>query len=70
MVGDIRGYCTLKSTNTVKGYIYNLEELLKAPFLRIFDIAVGNDGFMVLNPQGIHEDVERDRTETGAGLSN
>lgn len=52
MIGDIRGYCTLKNINTVKGYIYNPEELLKAPFLRIFDIAVGNDGFMILNPQG------------------
>lgn len=52
MIGDIKGYCTLKSINTVTGYAFNPEELLKAPFLRIFDIAVNNDGFMVLNPQG------------------
>ena len=52
MVGDIQGYCILKSTNTVEGYAGDPKELLKAPFLRIFDIAVNNDGFMVLNPQG------------------
>lgn len=53
MIGDIKGYCILKSTNTIMGYAGDPEELIKGvPFLRIIDIAVDNSGFMVLNPQG------------------
>lgn len=52
MLGDIRGYCVLKSTNTVKGYAGDPKELLDAFVLRIVDVAVDNSGFLVLNKQG------------------
>ena len=52
MLGDIQGYCVLKSTNTVKGYAGDPKELLDAFILRIVDVAVDNSGFMVQNKQG------------------
>lgn len=52
MLGDIQGYCVLKSTNTVKGYAGDPKELLDAFILRIVDVAVDNSGFLVLNKQG------------------
>jgi hypothetical protein len=52
MLGDIQGYCVLKSTNTVKGYAGDPKELLDAFILRIVDVAVDNSGFLVLNEQG------------------
>lgn len=52
MVGDVVGYCCLKSTNTVMGYAGNPEELLKSRWLRIIDVAVDGNGFMVVNTEG------------------
>lgn len=42
----------LKSTNTVKGYIGEMSELLKPHYLRIIDIAVDGGGFLVVNSTG------------------
>ena len=45
---DIKGYCLLKSVDTVRGYRGDKNDLLGAP-LTIIDVAVGNSGFLVLN---------------------
>lgn len=42
---EIQGYCMLKSTNTVKGYYGEIEDLLPPNALRILDIAVDGNGF-------------------------
>ena len=52
MIGDIKGYCVLRSTDHVMGYAGDLKELQFPHCLRIIDIAVNNSGFLVLNPQG------------------
>lgn len=39
----------LKSTNTVTGYVGDMKELLPPHALRIIDIAVDGNGFLVLN---------------------
>ena len=52
MVGDIKGYCVLKSTEHVFGYAGDLKDLQFPHCLRIIDIAVDNSGFLVLNPAG------------------
>lgn len=52
MVGDIKGYCVLRSTKSVWGYAGDLKDLEYPHCLRIIDIAVDNSGFLVLNPQG------------------
>lgn len=49
---EIQGYCMLKSTNTVKGYAGEMEDLLPPNALRILDIAVDGSGFLVLNKKG------------------
>lgn len=46
---EIQGYCMLKSTNTVKGYAGEIEDLLPPNILTILDIAVDGSGFLVLN---------------------
>lgn len=46
---EIKGYCMLKSTNTVTGYVGDMKELLPPHALRIIDIAVDGNGFLVLN---------------------
>lgn len=46
---EIKGYCMLKSTNTVTGYVGDIKELLPPHALRIIDIAVDGNGFLVLN---------------------
>ena len=52
MVGDIKGYCVLRSTEHVRGYAGDLKEIAWPHCLRIIDIAVDNNGFLVLNPAG------------------
>lgn len=52
MVGDIKGYCVLRSTGHVRGYAGDLKEIAWPHCLRIIDIAVDNSGFLVLNPAG------------------
>lgn len=52
MIGDIQGYCVLKSTEHVRGYAGDLKEIAWPHCLRIIDIAVNNSGFLVLNPAG------------------
>ena len=52
MIGDIKGYCVLKSTEHVVGYAGDLKDLAWPHCLRIIDIAVNNRGFLVLNPAG------------------
>lgn len=52
MIGDIKGYCVLKSTEHVVGYAGDLKDLAWPHCLRIIDIAVNNSGFLVLNPAG------------------
>ena len=49
---EIKGYCVLKSTNTVKGYVGNIKHLLPPNALRIIDIAVDGNGFLVINSSG------------------
>lgn len=51
MIGDTIGYCVLRSVHTIvtSG---NPEDYLCAPFLRIIDTAVDNNGFMLLAPNG------------------
>lgn len=49
---EIQGFCVLKSTNTVKGYIGEMEDLLPPNPLRILDIAEHGSGFLVLNRKG------------------
>lgn len=49
---EIQGYCMLKSTNTVKGYAGEMEDLLPPNHLKILDIAVDGSGFLVLNSKG------------------
>ena len=51
MVGDVRGFCTLKSVETVIGYAGDPKELLDVLYLEIWDIAVDNSGFMVFSPK-------------------
>ena len=46
---EIKGYCMLKSTNTVRGYVGDMKELLPPHALRIMDIAVDGNSFLVLN---------------------
>lgn len=52
MIGDIKGYCVLRSTEHVMGYAGDLKDLAWPHYLRIIDIAVNNSGFLVLNPAG------------------
>ena len=52
MIGDIKGYCVLRSTEHVRGYAGDLKEIAWPHCLRIIDIAVSNSGFLVLNPAG------------------
>lgn len=52
MIGDIQGYCVLRSTEHVRGYAGDLKEIAWPHCLRIIDIAVDNSGFLVLNPAG------------------
>lgn len=52
MIGDIKGYCVLRSTKHVRGYAGDLKEIAWPHCLRIIDIAVDNSGFLVLNPAG------------------
>lgn len=52
MVGDVRGYCTLKSVETVIGYAGDPKELLNELYLQIWDVAVDNSGFLVYAPHG------------------
>ena len=47
---NIKGFCMLKSTQTVRGYAGNAAELLGTP-LAIFDVAVNGDGFLVFNKE-------------------
>lgn len=49
---EIQGYCMLKSTNTVKGYAGEIADLLPPNALRIMDISVDGNGFLVLNGKG------------------
>ena len=51
MVGDVGGYCTLKSVKTVNGFAGDPKELLDVLYLEIWDIAVDNSGFMVFSPK-------------------
>lgn len=61
MIGDIKGYCLLKSTEHCAigyneksdpvGYREIRKSLIGSP-LRIVDIAVDNSGFLVLEPNG------------------
>lgn len=46
---EIKGYCLLKSTNTVTGYVGDMKELLPPHALRIMDIAFDGNSFLVLN---------------------
>lgn len=46
---EIKGYCMLKSTKTVTGYVGDMKELLPPHALRIIDIAFDGNGFLVLN---------------------
>lgn len=52
MIGDIKGYCVLRSTEHIRGYAGDLKDLAWPHALRIIDIAVENSGFLVLNPAG------------------
>lgn len=52
MVGDIKGYCVLRSTEHIRGYAGDLKDLAWPHCLRIIDIAVDDSGFLVLNPKG------------------
>ena len=47
---EIKGYCMLKSTNTVTGYVGDMKDLLPPHALRIIDIAVDGNGFLVIEP--------------------
>lgn len=49
---ETQGYCMLKSTNTVKGYVGEISDLLQPNYLRILDIAVDGSVFLVLNSKG------------------
>ena len=49
---EIQGYCMLKSTNTVIGYAGEIADLLPPNILKILDIAVDGNGFLVLNGKG------------------
>lgn len=49
---EIQGYCMLKSTNTVKGFVGEIADLLPPNALRILDIAVDGSGFLVLDRKG------------------
>lgn len=49
---EIQGYCMLKSTNTVIGYAGERADLLPPNILKILDIAVDGNGFLVLNGKG------------------
>ena len=49
---EIKGYCMLKSTNTVTGYAGDIKHLLPPNALRIIDIAVDGNGFLVINSSG------------------
>ena len=44
----IKGFCILKSTQTVRGYAGDFAELLDTPLV-IFDVAVNGDGFLIMN---------------------
>lgn len=44
----IKGFCILKSTQTVRGYAGDIAELLNTPLV-IFDVAVNGDGFLIMN---------------------
>lgn len=46
----IKGFCILKSTQTVRGYAGDVADLLNTPLV-IFDVAVNGDGFLVFNKQ-------------------
>ena len=62
MIGDVKGYCLLKSTehcfigynetSDPAGYKEIKESLVGRP-LRIMDVAVDNSGFLVLEPNGL-----------------
>lgn len=62
MIGDIKGYCKLKSTEHCfigynrdadpKGYEDIKAELMRAPYVRITDIAVDGSGFLCIEPKG------------------
>ena len=62
MLGDIKGYCKLKSTeHCFIGYDCNVDpnvyedikaDLMRAPYVRIVDIAVDGSGFLLLEPKG------------------
>lgn len=62
MLGDIKGYCKLKSIeHCFIGYNCNADpnvyedikaELMRAPYVRIVDIAVDGSGFLLLEPKG------------------
>lgn len=49
---EIQGYCMLKSTNTVEGFVGEIADLLPPNALRILDIAVDGSGFLVLDRKG------------------
>lgn len=51
MIGDIKGYLVLRSTDSVI-YDGDLKDLQFPHCLRIIDVAVDNSGFLVLNPKG------------------
>lgn len=51
MIGDVKGFCTLKSVETVMGFAGDPKELLNVLYLEIWDIAVDNSGFMVFSPK-------------------
>lgn len=62
MIGDIKGYCILKSLDDVfvgwdrnsdpKGYEAICQRSVGTP-LRILDVAVDNSGFLALDPQAV-----------------